>query len=176
MSLADNQPDLPGLNPSLLSSVRMDWNTPPEIVALIKSFKKIGLDPATDPSNPVGAAVHFSLPENDGLKQPWAAHGLVYINPPYGRGIGKWIIKAAHEYRLSDTEIIMLIPARTDTQWWQDPLIGAVTASAICFYRGRIKFVGAESSAPFPSAFLYWGKDVEDFADIFGDYGWVVKT
>ena len=54
----------------------------------------------------------FFTPEQDGLKQEWK--GICYMNPPYGRAIGKWVQKAAE----SATTVVCLLPARTDTKWF----------------------------------------------------------
>ena len=83
----------------------------------------------------------------DGLKQVWA--GKCWMNPPYGREIGKWM-KKAYESAGNGTVVVCLVPARTDTKWWHDYAIkGQVT-----FIRGRLKFGGSKNSAPFPSAIV----------------------
>src|SRR5262249_10953978 len=149
-------------------SERSDWNTPEKIISMVEQVGTIGLDPATDASNPVGARA-FYHPADDGLERIWAGFGLVYCNPPYGREIGDWMRKARRE-ALAGAEIIMLVPARPDTAWWQDNIR---SAAAVCFWRGRVKFVGAESGAPFPSALIYWGDRVDRFRAVFdADYGW----
>src|SRR5262245_13522731 len=72
------------------------------------------------------------------------------MNPPYGRVIGLWV-KKAHESSLAGATVVCLVPARTDTRWWQDY---ATKAAEIRFIPGRLKFGQATSSAPFPSAML----------------------
>lgn len=42
----------------------------------------------------------------------------------------------------------MLLPARTDTKWFHDYILGK---AEIRFIRGRLKFGGSKNSAPFPS-------------------------
>jgi site-specific DNA-methyltransferase (adenine-specific) len=138
----------------------MFWQTPPEILDLVERVAPIGFDPC--PINPTF----------DGLKEPWHGRGLAYINPPYGRAIAEWTEKAAWVGSTFDTEIVMLIPARTDTIWWQRHI---VHADAIAFWRGRIRFVGAAHGAPFPSAFPYWGPHADRFCQVFDEYGWTVK-
>lgn len=71
----------------------------------------------------------------------------VWLNPPYGREIGKWVQKAWEESQKPDTVVVMLLPARTDTAWFHDYCkLGEIT-----FVRGRLKFGGSTNSAPFPS-------------------------
>ena len=93
------------------------------------------------------------------------------MNPPYGRGIGEWTRRCLDQYRENECEVIALLPARTDTGWWQD----CWAADAICFIRGRLKFVGAESSAPFPSALVYWGDRHNRFTRAFAHLGKVIE-
>jgi len=86
-------------------------------------------------------------PEVDGLSQDW--HGVCWMNPPYGRGIIKWVRKA-YESSLQGATVVCLLPARTDTAWWHDYCM----KGQIEFIRGRLKFGGSKNSAPFPSAIV----------------------
>lgn len=72
----------------------------------------------------------------------------MFCNPPYGRQIGEWVKKAYEESRKPNTLVVMLIPARTDTKWFHDYILGK---AEIRFIRGRLKFGGADNAAPFPS-------------------------
>ena len=84
----------------------------------------------------------FYTPEQDGLKQTWG--GVCWMNPPYGREIGKWVKKASE----SNATVVCLLPARTDTRWFHDYIYGK---AEIRFVRGRLRFGGSKNSAPFPS-------------------------
>nr|WP_263431636.1 phage N-6-adenine-methyltransferase [Leuconostoc gasicomitatum] len=84
--------------------------------------------------------------------------GNVFVNPPYGRSIGEFI-KKAYEEHLRDPNrfIVMLVPSRTDTRYWQDYVINKAT---IKYIRGRLKFEVngiATDAAPFPSVLLVYG-------------------
>ena len=59
------------------------------------------------------------------------------------------IEKAYNEAKKSDTKVVMLIPARTDTKYWHNYVM---KASEIHFVKGRLKFGDSDNSAPFPSA------------------------
>ena len=48
------------------------------------------------------------------------------------------------------------------TQWFRD-----FDDMPACFITGRLKFSGAEDSAPFPSAVIYAGRNLERFANVF---------
>ncbi len=84
----------------------------------------------------------FYTPEQNGLNQEWT--GVCYMNPPYGREIGKWVKKAAE----SKATVVCLLPARTDTKWFHEYIY---RKAEIRFIRGRLKFGDSNNSAPFPS-------------------------
>lgn len=77
----------------------------------------------------------------------------MWCNPPYGRDIGLWV-KKAYEESLKGAKIVMLIPSRTDTRYWHDYIFGK---AEIEFIKGRLKFGGLKSNAPFPSALVIFG-------------------
>ena len=85
--------------------------------------------------------------QDDGLAQPW--RGNVWMNPPYGREIGRWMEKA-NEAAKEGATVVCLVPARTDTKWWHECAI----QHEVRFIRGRLKFGDAKNSAPFPSAVI----------------------
>lgn len=87
----------------------------------------------------------FYTKEIDGLSQYW--EGVIFMNPPYGREISKWM-KKADEAAMYGATVVCLVPARTDTRWWHEYAI----QHEIRFIRGRLKFGDAKNSAPFPSA------------------------
>lgn len=87
---------------------------------------------------------YFTKVDN-GLRQNW--HGIVWMNPPYGREIRQWVQKA-HDAAQAGAVVVCLVPARTDTYWWHDYII----KHEVRFVKGRLKFGNAKNSAPFPSA------------------------
>ena len=140
-----------------LQTSRSDrWFTPPDLEAEIRAFLGDYLDPC--PARLPGERIE------SGLWMPW--RGRVYVNPPYGRAIGPWIRKAMTE---PVSEVILLVPARTDTAWFQ-----SLYDCWICFLRGRLRFSGARDSAPFPSALVYRGPRPVQFARAFEHRGPVV--
>ena len=149
------------------SSESSEWYTPPEIIEATRAVMgSIDLDPCSDSTSEpnVPATVHYTT-EEDGLSQPWA--GRVYLNPPYGREIGKWTERLQHEYESGCvTEAIALLPARTDTEWFQK-----LREYARCFLHGRLRFSDCETSAPFPSVVFYLGNERSRFAKTFGKLG-----
>lgn len=143
------------------------WNTPREVIErVITLFGEIDLDPCSNSHDtPNVPARTIYTEEDDGLAQKW--HGKIYLNPPYGNEIGKWVKKLLEEYEQGRVEeAVALLPGRVDTIWFQ-PLYQFV----MCNVRGRLKFSGAENSAPFPSVIVYLGKRVDAFIEAFKDAG-----
>jgi site-specific DNA-methyltransferase (adenine-specific) len=127
-------------NKSLFSSQRLDWKTPEALYRELWWEFHFDFDPC--PPN------H----KFDGLKIEWKERN--FVNPPYGREIGKWI-KKGYEESQKGKLVVMLIPSRTDTIWWHDYVM---KATEIRFIRGRLKFDDQKSSAPFPSAIIIFKK------------------
>lgn len=118
------------------SSQKLDWQTPDAVYKALNEEFGFDFDPC--PHNPTF----------DGLNTDWGFSN--FVNPPYGREIGKWLAKGFTEYGLGKT-VVFLIPSRTDTRWWHDY---CMKATEIRFIKGRLKFKGAINSAPFPSAIV----------------------
>jgi len=118
------------------SSQRLDWQTPKSVYDTLDREFNFDFDPC--PHNPTF----------DGLNIPWGQSN--FVNPPYGREVGKWLKKGYKESLLGKT-VVFLIPSRTDTRWWHDY---CMKADEIRFIKGRLKFGDAVNSAPFPSAIV----------------------
>jgi site-specific DNA-methyltransferase (adenine-specific) len=133
------------------SSVSVEWATPAAtFAALAREFGPFDLDPAATAQN--AKAPVFYIAADDGLAQPWK--GRVWLNPPYGKTIPQWMVKAATEAAEGRAELVCcLVPARPDTRWWRD---ATAVASLVRFLPGRIRFGGADR-APFPSAVVVFG-------------------
>ena len=133
------------LKPAVIrtSDSRDDWETPQDLFDKLDKEFHFTLDAAASCDN-AKCERFFSL-GHDGLFQLW--EGVVWVNPPYGREVGKWVAKAHSEW-LSGCTVVMLLAARTDTKWFHKYIYGH---AEIRFLKGRIKFVGGKHSAPFPS-------------------------
>ena len=136
------------INSVLYSSESEVWETPKDLFDKLDAEFNFDIDVCALPSN--AKCTTFFTPEQDGLKQKWK--GVCWMNPPYGRKIGAWMRKALG----SNTTVVCLVPARTDTKWWHDY---AMKASEIRFVKGRLKFGNSKNSAPFPSAIIVFRKD-----------------
>jgi len=82
------------------------------------------------------------------------------VNPPYGKKgpekLAKWVEKAYFESQQKDTcVVVMLLPARTNTQWWHKYCMNAYEIKFIC---GRPKFGNAKHGLPWPLAIVVFKK------------------
>jgi len=131
----------------MFSSKTGEWATPQDFFDKLDwRFGPFDLDPCATPYNT--KCVNFYTEAEDGLSKDWSGH-TVFVNPPYGRGIDKWIQKGYNTAKDGVSRVVMLIPARTDTKYWHDYVMNA---SEVYFIRGRLKFGNNSNSAPFPSA------------------------
>ncbi len=118
----------------LFSSASEEWATPSDVYAILDAEFHFDFDPCPLWGNVDGLASLFV---------PWAGR-RVFCNPPYGNKMHKWLQRG-----LEADLAVFLIPARTDTRWFHEIVLPK--AKEIRFIKGRLKFGGAENSAPFPS-------------------------
>lgn len=136
------------------SSKTADWSTPDDLFTELDEIFHFDLDACASATN--AKCPRYFTKRDDALSRRWT--GTVWMNPPYGREIAAFMSKAFEE-SLAGATVICLIPARTDTAWWH----GYAKRGQIIFLRGRLKFGGAFSSAPFPSAIvIFWGGRLGD--------------
>lgn len=119
------------------------WSTPQDFFDELNKEFGFTLDVCATHDN-AKCQTYYTI-DQDGLAQEW--EGVCWMNPPYGREIGKWMEKA-YESSLNGATVVCLVPARTDTKWWHE----YVMKGDIRFLRGRLKFGNSKNSAPFPSA------------------------
>lgn len=142
------------INKALLSSNTCEWETPQLFFDALNAEHHFDVDVCATANN--AKCERYYTKEQDGLSQQWK--GVCWMNPPYGREIGKWMRKA-YESSLYGATVVCLVPARTDTAWWHDYAM----KGEVEFVRGRLKFGGSKANAPFPSAIVtFWAaRDVE---------------
>lgn len=162
-----------------MSSATEHWQTPDEVLDLVREMGPIILDPcASQDERDWFAEDNYNGTQRDGLDTPWkfgnGRSGIVYVNPPYGRHVSAWTSCAVVEARTC-AEIIILTPARTDTKWFHGDLL---CADAWCLWRGRMRFSlpgqEARNSATFPSLLTYFGPHRRLFYETFRHRGRVI--
>jgi phage N-6-adenine-methyltransferase len=187
-------------NDLMFSSKNSKWETDPELLAKLAPHFPWDLDVCAERGN---VCSNYISPAEDAFKRPW--DGLCWLNPPYTRSIGKWIARAREQSSHNpnhETTVVCLVPARTDTKWWQNNVI---FASYVVFIKGRLKFGSdkywvyhwlellekgkltqtelnkklkptvSKDSAPFPSAIVVFGPLKWNQVDLLGSLGWMIE-
>lgn len=134
------------MNKALFSSTKEDWETPQGFFDELNKEFNFNLDPCADEAN--AKCERYFTKEENGLLKDWGGC-RVFCNPPYGRKTtGIWIQKCYEEAQKSETIVVALIPARTDTKFFHDYVYHK---AEIRFIKGRLRFGGSKCGAPFPS-------------------------
>ena len=128
----------------VFSSNSDEWETPEGLFSALDSEFHFDLDPCATSGN--HKCDNYYTKEEDGLTKSWGGR-RVFCNPPYSK-IAVWVEKAYRETRTDNTLVVLLIPSRTDTRYFHDFIYHR---SEIRFWKGRLRFSGADHNAPFPS-------------------------
>lgn len=159
------------------SSVFHGWTTPHELgKKLNTALGRVDLDPCAPNRNrrtaPIKARLYLTE-EEDGLAREWT--GFVFVNPPYGRALPLWVSKS-RQAADGGARVVALVPARTDTRWWHDHVVGH---AAVLLLRGRLKFGNQAKDAPFASALLAWGlaaQEIDRLRAAFPDAAYIPES
>lgn len=157
------------MNTALMFSSQSDeWETPQDLFDALNAEFGFHVDVAATAKNSKTEGCYFgpgrAFP--DALNVDWHrfmhdGHGeaqwtptVCWLNPPYSR-CAEFVAKAAAEAKQGCT-VVMLIPARTDTRYFHEHIWDATRHRPrrrveVRFLKGRLKFSGSKSSAPFPS-------------------------
>lgn len=163
------------LDTTVLASESVEWYTPAIYIEAARAVMGgIDVDPAssTTAQETVQAARWFGR-SDDGLRQEWL--GRVWLNPPYGGVAGDWVRKLLVELGCCRTTqaIVLLNGSAMETAWFW-PLWDYT----LCVHEGRIAFISPSGQSRGPthgSVFAYIGGDARRFAEVFGEYGAVVR-
>ena len=168
---------------TLFSSDQTEWETPREFFDVLDREFDFTLDAAASAANARVPTYYtemidaLSLPNgrwgSDALRAETKmlsidggiAAGAIWLNPPYGKGLFKWVERAAEEGALG-ARVVVLIPSRTDTKYFHL----AAARGAVRLLAGRLHFElngkpiantnGTSTPAPFPSAIVVFGPRV----------------
>lgn len=132
------------------------WETPPELFAALDREFRFVLDAAASKENALCRT--YITKEGDSLATDWGSivrdrtpGGAIWLNPPYGRGIGCWV-RQAFETAEDGATVVCLLPANTDTRWFHDYVLGkrlsplgekarTLGADEIRWLSGRVQFL-----------------------------------
>jgi phage N-6-adenine-methyltransferase len=127
------------------------WSTPRDLFGVLDVEFGFTLDACAEEWN--AKCENYFSPDDDGLSKPWS--GVVWMNPPYGLEIEKWIRKAYEESKRGCI-VVCLVPARTETDWFHDYCL----KGEVRFLRGRLHFtdhLGRSGRPRFGSAIvIFW--------------------
>ena len=139
------------INKGLFTSNKDNWQTPQWLFDKLNNHFNFDLDVCADNLN--FKIKKYYTENNSCLDKDWELCN--FMNPPYGREIGKFVKKAYDQWILNDCTTVGILPARTDTKWFHDYIYNYAT---ILFIKGRLKFEGGEklAPAPFPSMIVIW--------------------
>ena len=144
------------MNTELMFSSKTDlWETPQYLFDELNKEFDFELDSCATPEN--AKCTNYFTKEQDGLKQEW--QGVVWCNPPYGRDVGQWVRKAYLSFKTGYADVVMLLPARTDTRWFHEYIYKKPNVE-IRFLKGRLKFGASKNSAPFPSMIVIFNRGI----------------
>ena len=122
------------------SSRSDDWATPQDFFDPLDAIFDCTFEPCADAKN--AKCARYFTRQDDGLAQNWDGE-RVFMNPPYGQEIGAWVKKASEAKAL----VVCLLPARTDTRWWNDYVVRG--GGHVTFFKGRLYFRDRQAAAPF---------------------------
>lgn len=149
-SVAEARPGVERVNKVHFSSRSNEWATPQSFFDRLNEEFRFDLDPCCTTES--AKCSTFYTEADDGLVKPW--FGTVFVNPPYGRGIGKWV-KRCYDMAQDGCTVVLLMPVRSDTPYWHDYVM---RSSEVRLVRGRLRFTGGPKenpdshNAPFPCA------------------------
>ena len=164
----------------IFSSGNSIWGTPPEFYKKVDDIFGFNLDVcATKESAKADRFISPEDDAFVTEWNVFGEKTVAWMNPPYGKGerkcivphekcekkrcvdrgfhimedipgVSEWIYRASYQSLIHGILLVALIPARTETEWFQTVF---TRASLICFVRSRLSFVGdKKDTAPFPSS------------------------
>jgi phage N-6-adenine-methyltransferase len=142
-------------DPVMFSSESCEWGTPRNLLAALdRLFGPFELDPCAR-LEAFAKAPRWYTPRQNGLVQPW--DGNAFCNPPWSRAdpVDPWVEKAA----ASQYPATLLVPARTDTRWFQTVVY---RAAVIVLISGRLTYERLETPQEREARHVaWWAKHAE---------------
>tara|TARA_R100001163_G_scaffold56556_1_gene44307 strand:+ start:13293 stop:13805 length:513 start_codon:yes stop_codon:yes gene_type:complete len=137
---------------------RLDWGTPEHVFQYAQRVFGIHtIDLAASHANT--KCSDYITEEMNALEMNWGfdmnlpPNAKGWLNPPYGRMLKPFAKKVSEQLLAGEIRAVtVLVPARTDTEWFS---IFVKHAVKVVFIKGRLKFDGVKGSAPFPSVLMH---------------------
>ena len=139
-------------------NTRNDWCTPQDFFELLNTKFHFTLDPCASDTNHK-CSKYYTVKDN-GLAISWQGES-VFVNPPFSES-NKWIEKAWRESTKPKTQVVMIIPSRTDTVYWHTYIM--IKAYQIWFCKGRVNFEldgkKPKNGSTFPLAVIIFNEEL----------------
>jgi phage N-6-adenine-methyltransferase len=140
-----------------------EWRTPQAFFERLDREFVFACDACATEDNAMCDA--FVTKEEDCLTVEWGWVSdlpySVWMNPPWGRGVGKFVQRAYEQSKEHNLAVVCLLPANTDTKWWKE---WVWKASEVRFITGRLHFECSDGrTGPCPTGacvvvFTPWGE------------------
>ena len=118
---------------AIFSSQNNNWETPKELFEKLNDEFNFTLDATASQKN-AKCQRYYDEEMNCLVQHP--TNESIFMNPPYSRQI-KLFVKWIFENYKNNKVIVLVIPARTDTEYFHKYIYGI---AELRFVRGRVKF------------------------------------
>lgn len=140
-----------------------DWGTPPDLIDTLKQEFNFSLEVCAAEGNQALPYLPYMGLDNgqdalliDWMSTPYSSNDVCFINPPYS--MLPAFVKRMGDQTNGFRTIVALIPAYTDTKYFQDDI--RVRASEVRLLKGRLRFwlngEPGKETARFPSAVVIY--------------------
>lgn len=130
-----------------------EYSTPQELFDFLDDKFHFNLDPCASDLN--HKCDHYYTINDDALSFNWGNNIVAFVNPPYSNLLS-WCEKCYCEWFFNHNTIVMLLPVRTSTKWFQKYIW---PYCSIDFLPKRLKFNNSKYSSPFDSMIcVFYGK------------------
>ena len=92
---------------------------------------------------------------DDAFTKNWV--GNCFMNPPFGKGLSKWVRKAWSETKKHGGIKVCLIPVRSNTNWWAE----VIEDAEVRFIIGEVNFNDEERGLWLPMCIVIFGSSAK---------------
>ncbi len=104
-----------GIGENAFKSQSIEYSTPPQVLFnVMNDLYTFEVDVCASITNKKCSS--FFTKEDDSLTKEWI--GNCWMNPPFNRQLGKFVLKMHQEYKKHKGIKCALIPVRSNTVWW----------------------------------------------------------
>lgn len=132
---------VPGDIRALAEGSKQDWQTPPDLFALLNAEFRFTLDAAASDKNHL-CTRYITEAENALTADP--IDDVIFCNPPYGRGMLDWA-EAFARWAVAGSTVVALVPNATETAWFEHMWAWSTECR---FLAPRVRFVDPATGKP----------------------------